>query len=92
VIWLVLGGACLIVGAVYGFMWPRPRAGATRPLWRHILLRLGHTAVWLLLATSFFMRGVDGGQPGGGQANILALAAGLLYAVFIATAVGDRMR
>ena len=90
-IWLLVGGACLIVAAIYGVYWPRPKPGTVRPSWRHVLLRFGHTGVWLLLATSFFLRGADGDSLGG-QANLFALAGGLLYAVFIAVAFVDRTR
>ena len=88
-IWTALGSVCLIVAAIYGVFWPRPKPGTLRPRWRQVVLRWGHTAVWLVLALSFFIRGAD--TPGiAGQANVLALAGGLLYAVFIVTAVINR--
>ncbi|HEX9265869.1 MAG TPA: hypothetical protein VF965_00145 [Candidatus Limnocylindria bacterium] len=89
--WLLVGGGCLIVAAIYAVYWPRPKPGTVRPVWRHVVLRWGHSAVWLLLAMSFFLRGADGDSLAG-QANVLALAGGLLYAVFIAVAVMDRRR
>jgi hypothetical protein len=89
VTWLVVGGACLIVAAVYGVFWPHPKPGAVRPLWRHIVLRWGHTAVWVVLAMSFFLRSLDADGLVG-QANVVALAGGVLYTVFIAAAFIDR--
>ena len=87
--WLLVGGACLIVAAAYGVFWLRPKPGTVRPLWRHVVLRWGHTAVWVLLAASFFLRSLDADGLVG-QANVVALAGGLLYAVFIAAAFIDR--
>jgi hypothetical protein len=85
----LLGCACLIVAAAYVFFWPRPKPGTVRPLWRHIVLRWGHSAVWVVLAASFFLRSLDADALVG-QANVLALVGGLLYVVFIAASVIDR--
>jgi hypothetical protein len=88
VIWLLVGGLCLVVATVYTVVWPRPLRGIHRPVWQHLLLRWGHALVWLLLAGSFALRAA--GQEG--EANLLALAGGLLYVLFIAGTVVDRQR
>lgn len=77
---LLLGVACLVVAAVYAFIWPRPTPGVTRPVWRALILRWGHSAVWLLLGLSFFMRNFEN-ESVAAQANVIALPGGALYAV-----------
>jgi len=89
VLWLALGGACVIVAAIYAVVWPRPKPGVERPAWRHVILRWGHSAVWLLLATSCFVRSTDR-VSATGAANVIALLGGLLYVGFIAGTVIDR--
>jgi membrane associated rhomboid family serine protease len=91
VIWLLVGGGCLIVAAIYAVYWLRPKPGIVRPVWRNVVLRWGHSAVWVLLAISFFLRAADG-ESLASQANVLALVSGALYAVFVAVAVIDRRR
>jgi len=89
VLWLAVGGVCLIVAAIYAVVWPRPTPGVERPAWRHVLRRWGHSAVWLLLATSCFVRSADS-VSATGAANVIALLGGLLYVGFIAGTVIDR--
>ena len=85
-LWLVLGGGCLVVAAIYAVIWPRPKPEApARPLWRGLILRWGHSVVWIALAGSSFVR-----PNAEGVANVLALVGGLLYALFIAAVVLDR--
>ena len=88
-LWLAFGVICLIVAAIYAVVWPQPKLGFERPPWRHLILRWGHTAVWLLLAASCFVRSTDSASAIG-PANVLALLGGLLYASFIANTVIDR--
>ena len=87
-IWSLLGAGCLVIAAVYAFIWPRPRVGVTRSLWLQTLLRWGHSAVWLLLAASFFMRSAEADVAD--RANLVAFSGGLLYIAFLAAAVYDR--
>ena len=68
----------MIVAAIYAVVWPRPKPGVERPAWRHVILRWGHSAVWLLLATSCFVRSTDR-VSATGAANVIALLGGLLY-------------
>jgi len=78
-----------VVATSYAFVWPRPKPGVVRPVWRHAVLRWGHTAVWLLLAASCFLRSGEG-ETVAGPANALALLGGVLYVGFIASTAIDR--
>jgi hypothetical protein len=86
--WLALAGGCVVIAAVYAVVWPRPKGGAARPPWRHLLLRWGHSAVWALLAVSFLAR--TAGDTATAAANTLAIAALALYAAFLVVAFLDR--
>ncbi|MBC8077711.1 MAG: hypothetical protein H7Y32_16665 [Chloroflexales bacterium] len=90
--WPVWGALCLVVAAIYLVVWPQPKDPAVlqaMPLWRFVVLRWFHGGLWLLLALSCFVRGVP--QLGGvALANPLAIAAGLMYAVFIVATVQGR--
>lgn len=76
--WAVWGVAALALALVWVIVWPADRAAGTSGL-RLLLLRWGHAAVWLLLAVSFFVRGM--GQEG--AANVIALAALAVYLAFL---------
>ena len=85
--WLVWGGVCLVVAAVYVVVWPRPRQ--TGPAWRRAVLRWAHALVWLALAGSCLVRAASGPSL---AADALAQAAALLYVAFLGTVVTDRAR
>ena len=86
--WVALAGASVVIAAIYAVEWPRPRGGLRRSPWRHVLLRWGHSAVWVLLAVSFLAR--TGGAPATSAANALAILALVLYAAFLIVAFLDR--
>lgn len=88
-IWLA--GACLLVAAIYVVYWPRPKGGVALPLWRQLVLRWGHSAVWVILALSFLLRTAES-ETVAAQANALALAGGLLYVAFMAVTFSERRR
>jgi hypothetical protein len=77
-----------VIAAIYVVVWPRPKGGAPRPPWRHLLLRWGHSAVWALLAVSFLER--SAGEAGTAAANTLAISALALYTAFLVVAFLDR--
>lgn len=87
--WLVWSGVCLAVAAIYTVVWPRSIHATSLPWWRHFLLRWSHAAVWLALTLSCLIRAV--GKPGE-LADVLALAALVLYVAFIATVAVERAR
>src|SRR5205823_1993786 len=89
--WVVWGGLCLAVAAVYTVVWPRPRgtgARQARPAWRRLILRWGHALVWLLLALSCFVRLSP--RLGGSTSALLAVLALVAYAIFLGTLLIDR--
>lgn len=82
----VWAAACLALAVVWIFVWPSDRAGANRSGLHFLVLRWGHALCWLLLAVSCFVRGMRGEGP----ANLLALAALGVYALFVANLVTAR--
>jgi hypothetical protein len=86
--WLALAGGCVVIAAIYAVVWPRPKGSVPLPLWRHLLLRWGHSAVWLLLAMSFLAR--TAGDTATAAANGIAISALALYVVFLVAAFAGR--
>lgn len=80
--WWVWGLGALVVAAVFAFVWPHSPATAELPAIQQVVLRWGHSVVWVLLALFCFLRGW-----GVGWANIPAVLAGLIYAVFVFTTI-----
>jgi len=78
--WLLWAGLALIIAVIYSFVWPHKAVTATTGL-RFFVLRWGHALTWILLAINFVLRGIDPGLNGG--ANIVALAGGLMYLLFM---------
>jgi len=79
----ILGSACLLLGVVWIFVWPRDRAAAPNTL-RFVVLRWFHLLVWILLALASFFAGsgVLGGLP---VARAVALLSLILYLTFVFT-------
>ncbi len=78
--WTVLA---LIVAGIFVSVWPHKAVTVTTGF-RYFVIRWGHALTWLLLAVSFFLRGV--GPELNGGASFLALAGALMYLIFIVTA------
>ena len=76
-VWTVLA---LIIAGVFVYIWPHKAATVTTGF-RYLIIRWGHALTWLLLAFSFFLRGI--GPELNGGASFLALAGGLMYLLFI---------
>ncbi len=91
--WAASIGAILIA-AIYYILWPKPlnaaHAGA-RPLILHLILRWGHSVVWLLLALFFVSKTGFLGQSAA-LWQPLGLSAFGLYGVFLGSCVYDRNR
>jgi len=81
--WFVWAGLALVVAVAYFFVWPQQAAIAATGF-RFFILRWGHALTWVLLAINFLLRGLSPSLNG--VANILALAGGLMYALFIVLA------
>ncbi|MCU0502454.1 MAG: hypothetical protein MUC51_11945 [Anaerolineae bacterium] len=84
----VWGIACLVVAAIWVFVWPNNKRVGANSLPRFIL-RWGHALVWLCLAAAAFIAGFDilGGTN---TAQFVALLAALTYLVFMMTLVVTR--
>lgn len=79
--WFAWAGVALLVAVIYTFVWPQkavPVAGS----FRFFVLRWGHTLTWLLLSINFVLRGISPSLNS--AANSVAVAGGLMYALFIA--------
>ncbi len=79
--WWAYGAGALLLALVWVFVWPADRAGADVSAVRYFFLRWGHALVWLLLAISFFVRGVA--PDASPAANLIALAALGVYIGFL---------
>jgi hypothetical protein len=84
-IWSV---ACLVVAAIWVFVWPRNRSVASGSL-PYFILRWGHALVWLFLAAAAFIAGFNI-LGGANTVQFVALLALLTYLVFIATLIATK--
>ena len=78
--WFLWAALALIVAVIYSFVWPQKAVVTTTGL-RFLVLRWERGLVWALLATSFVLRGLSPSLHG--MANLIALAGGLMYMLFI---------
>jgi hypothetical protein len=75
--WAVLA---LVLAVVWVFVGPHTKMPESVGF-RFLVIRWGHALTWLLLALSFFLLGLSPGLSR--AANLLAVASGLVYALFI---------
>jgi hypothetical protein len=78
--WFLWAALALIVAVIYSFGWPHKAVAATAGF-RFLVLRWGHALTWILLTINFLLRGLSPSLNG--VANIVALAGGLMYPLFI---------
>jgi hypothetical protein len=78
--WFLWAGIALLIAVIYTFVWPHKTAIDSAGF-SFFILRWGHGLTWILLTISFFLRGID--PSFNGAANLIALAAGLVYLLFI---------
>ena len=78
--WFLWAGIALVVAVVYSIVWPRKAVTATRGV-RYVVVRWGHAFTWVLLVVNFILRGIDPSLTG--AANLIALAGGLMYLLFM---------
>lgn len=78
--WLAWAALSLALAVLWVFVGPHTRMPPDGGL-RFLVIRWGHALTWLLLAASFFLRGVAPARAG--AANALAVAGGVVYALFI---------
>ena len=70
----------LVIAGIFVYIWPYKDVTTTGGL-RFLIVRWGHALTWLLLAISFFPRGLSPSYSG--AANLIALAGGLAYLLFM---------
>lgn len=86
--WAFWGTLCILVATLYAAVWPRPRPGTTRVGWHHLVLRWGHTVVWVLLALACFTRAFAPALES--LADSFASLAFFSYALFLTVFFLDR--
>ena len=69
----------LVLAGIFDHVWPRKVVATTG--FRYFVIRYGHSLTWLLLAISFFLRGLGPDLNGG--SSFFALAGGVMYLLFI---------
>ena len=79
--YFVWSGLALILAIVWVYVGPHTNMTADSSF-RYFVIRRGHTLTWILLAVSFFLRGLSPSLNG--VANLIALAGGLTYLLFMA--------
>lgn len=83
-VWAALAGFVMIV---FSFVWPREAITSPKGV-RYLAVRWGHSVTWMLLAINFLLRGIS--LAISGVADLVALAAGLMYALFLVMTFGSR--
>lgn len=78
--WFAWAGISLAVSLLYSFVWPRRRISENGGF-RYLVLRWGHTLVWVLLAINFLLRGLS--PSAASAADAFALSGGLAYLLFL---------
>lgn len=78
------GTICLVIAALYFFVWPKA-PGRNRPPLAHFIFRYFHSLVWLLLAAACFGRIFTAALT-----KIFGLAALFTYLTFIGAVVLER--
>ena len=73
----------LVVAVIFVYVGPHNKLTVT-PGFRYLVIRWGHALTWVLLAVSFFLRGVSPSLNG--VANLIAAAGGLIYLLFMVMA------
>lgn len=76
-VWAVVA---LVIAIIFAFIWPQ-KAVTTTMGFRYFIIRWGHSLTWVLLAVSFFLRGINPSLNG--IANLIAAAGGITYLTFI---------
>ena len=78
-VWSVLA---LLLAIVWVYVWPHQAVTVPSAGFRNFVVRWGHSLTWLLLAISFFLRGI--GPELNGGSSFFALAGGVTYLLFMA--------
>ena len=79
--WFAWAALALLVAVIYSLVWPQ-KAVTDVIGFRFFIIRWGHALVWVLLAINFALRGISPSLHG--TANVIALAGGIIYFLFLA--------
>ena len=78
--WYFWAVVALILAVIFAFAWPQKESmGVTGS--RYFIIRWRHTLTWVLLAINFLLRSLSPSLEG--TANLVALAGGSVYILFI---------
>ena len=78
--YLVWTALALVLAGIFDHAWPHQAVTMTTGF-RYFVVRYGHSLTWILLAISFFLRGLF--PSFNGTANLFAASGGLMYLLFI---------
>lgn len=78
--WSLWAAFALVVAVIYSVVWPHKNVTLNSGF-RFFILRWGHALAWLLIAINFLVRGISPSLNG--AANLIALAGGLIYILFL---------
>ncbi|WKZ46237.1 MAG: hypothetical protein QY306_10505 [Anaerolineales bacterium] len=78
--WFVWAALALLLAIVWIYVGPHTKIPAASSF-RYFIIRWGHSLTWVLLAVSFFLRGIIPSLNG--IANLIAAAGGITYLTFI---------
>lgn len=70
----------LVIAVFFVYIWPRKAVTLNTGI-RYFIIRWGHGLTWLLLAISFYLRGI--GPELNGGSSFFALAGGVMYPLFM---------
>lgn len=86
---VVWGGLALVVAVIFALFTPYQAALGAATGVSFLILRWGHSLVWVLIAVQFFLRAA--GRPEwNGIANLIGAAGGITYLIFIVTLTSQR--
>ncbi|KPL91441.1 hypothetical protein [Herpetosiphon geysericola] len=80
IVWSMLA---LIIAAIFVYVWPSDKVPGDTTSIRYLILRWGHTLVWVLIAGFILLRSVGASTI----ANLLGALAGITYLAFVAMIV-----
>jgi hypothetical protein len=78
--YLIWTALALGIAGIFTHIWPAKAVTVTSGF-RYFIIRWGHALTWILLAVSFFLRGIGPDLNGG--SSFFALAGGMMYLLFM---------
>jgi hypothetical protein len=78
--WFLWAALAFALAVIWIFVGPHTKI-TPGPGLRYFIIRWGHALTWLLLAISFFLRGVSTSLTG--PANLVGAAGGMMYVAYM---------